>query len=270
VVLVEGGTVTATRRPASGAFAELAAALPPLTATPEGSVRGVVTDGPWSVASDLPAALEELARRWRVGSASEPGLVLVGLGRAEVGALNAAARRALAGDGRLSGPSCRLFGREYRVGDRVVLLRRGVVAAGAVGQVTAVDPAARRLAVDWGAGTVALSAHQARSLTHAYATTPGFLRRMAAGRLLVLGHPQLAGLPPERILTASVIATTSPPLGPSDLAAAWRAELRALVERSGTDRWPPPPGRSRSRSGVGVPAPDERRSPAPTGLGLGR
>ncbi|MHB1536346.1 MAG: hypothetical protein ACYC1D_17395, partial [Acidimicrobiales bacterium] len=102
-------------------------------------------------------------------------------------------------------------GRPYQAGDRVLALRRGSVPAGALGTVSAIDPKAAALAVDFGDGPVWLERGAPRRLSHGYATTPAYLGRLAGNPpLVVLGDPAALDLHRCRLSEAAVVARVRP------------------------------------------------------------
>src|SRR5262249_4532869 len=115
VVLVEGGTLSPARQPLSVGFAGLAGQVPPLDLLPPGRMIAAAVD------------------RWFRGQAAGQETVLVGLGPAEVGALNAAARDRLVRAGTVEGPAMEAYGRTFQAGDRILALRQGAGHSGAVG-----------------------------------------------------------------------------------------------------------------------------------------
>ncbi|HLH47423.1 MAG TPA: hypothetical protein VKV25_09700, partial [Acidimicrobiales bacterium] len=137
--------------------------------------------------------------------------VMVGLGPAEVGELNARARAVLRAAGVLHGPDAVVGGRPFAAGDRVLPLSRAVAPPGAEGRVVAVDPTAGRLEVAWGPRRAELDHWAARRLGHAYAVTPPGLG-LRAGPVLLLGDPAALGRHAARVVRAASVARAAPSL----------------------------------------------------------
>ncbi len=212
LVLVEGGTLPARHQPASGALPELLGARGPgheaAMAHPGRACAVTVTCHPPAVSGAALAcslgvgttdAIGALVDRW---ADTPPGgrPMLVGLGPAEVEALNAEARSRLADRGEVHGPELRADGRVYQAGDRVMALRRLGVGAGTFGTVVAVDSQRARLHVEWPKGTARIDRHDARRIGHGYAATPSRVATTGM-ELLLLGDPGTV-----RHLRTSVIA----------------------------------------------------------------
>jgi ATP-dependent exoDNAse (exonuclease V) alpha subunit len=83
---------------------------------------------------------------------------MIAFSRAEIARLNVAARECMAQDGRLGSDALQVGEREFRVGDRIVCGRnaraRLAVVNGTRGQVTALDPSQRSLAITTDDGKV--------------------------------------------------------------------------------------------------------------------
>ncbi len=182
LVLVRGGTLPARHRAVSEAFERLAVAA--------GTVVPQATLG----APQL--LVQQVVSAWRrLG----PGARMVGLGPAEVGALNSAARRLLAGEGLIAGPEVVAAGRSFAAGERVIPLRAGAGAPGASGTVLDVDPRRGTILVDWGpAGRTELDRRSARHLGYAYAVTPAGAA-LRPGPLAVLGPEHALGRQAARV-----------------------------------------------------------------------
>lgn len=229
----------------------VAPGVPCLTTTlsPAGAPRA---DVPAAGVSDLSVAgtgrhaMSALLSAW--GRAS-PGTtlppVMVGLGAAEVNALNQAGRDCWRDAGRLQGPTLQRRGRELQAGDVVMALRylgplapgsdsrshRGSasaagieVPAGTRGRVTSVDPGRGVLQVTWWPApgraaseprpfTTRLSGGQLDRVAHGYATTPSYLGA-SNEPVFVLGSPSALGARRNHVQGAWLIAPTFPRTGP--------------------------------------------------------
>jgi hypothetical protein len=206
LVLVEGGTLPATRWKPSLALGQLE------------DILGTIDPGPapdWSLdpgthggSSGLGAA-RHLLSRWLDARSTGSGAVLVGLGFAEVEGLNAAARTMLTRVGGIQGPRLVARGRPFQAGDAVIALRRlGSEAPFASrGTVAEVDPARRRAAIAWkGKVTWMASADLAR-VGYGYAVTPAVAARVS-GPLMVLGRAEDLGRDRGRVVAAARAAPT--------------------------------------------------------------
>ena len=233
VVLLEGGSERRLRRPESPAMAVLRGKLSVIDAGPsppyfpagldrsgaaisEPAVQGG-RDGAVTVAPSAPVAVDRIVTDWMRLRAAGARPRMVALGREEVDVLNNRARAALAAGGALRGPVVEIGGRSFQAGDDVVALRRDRrlgVAAGGVGQVSAVDPQNQAVIVRWRdrEDPVVVAATKAPpALAHGYATTPAYLRHGYDGALLSLGdvEPLVPRLHPERVY--AVMPRPSPP-----------------------------------------------------------
>jgi hypothetical protein len=214
-----------------------------------------------SVAGSIHDAFAALVGDWAEGWARRAPPVMVGLGREETAALNAAARGWLANQGVLHGPTVRRGPLEWQAGDELRVLRRhrlfGAVPAGAIGTVTAVDP--RRSAVTirwpklprWPGGTTTLQAAElARApARHAHAVTPAGLRACADQPILCLGVPGDWRLPEDRRSDIYLVAhVQSGRQDAPDRAMAWPAGALAVAAEARPSRTvlaelgPPPAG----------------------------
>ncbi|MCU4186944.1 relaxase domain-containing protein [Acidiferrimicrobium sp. IK] len=261
VVLVEGGTLPARHHPASGALTELvdggdrprsdaalgyaegmdsteARAPAALSVTDAGRPTCAVGVGPLD-------AIAALADRW---ASAPPGArpVLVGLGPAEVEALNAEARRRREALGELDGPAIESAGRWYQAGDRVMALRRLGVASGTYGTVVGVDARGGRLRVEWPDRQATLDRHEARRLGHGYASGPARVPP-AARHVLLLGDPAAVRHLQDRVVGVALVApaTRRPP----------RRQLDALAAALP----PPDPATLAQRASRPLPVLDQQR-----------
>ena len=227
VVLIDGGTNPARRQAASPAMEALRAALPGLQCgragpeaalAPAGPVVRAGRDAAVTITHDGPTAASQLIAEWQHARTHPgPGIpTMVALGPDEAEYLNAAARILLSRSGVLAGPTITAGRHQFQAGDVVRALRRdarlGAARAGTVGIVTAVDPERSRVTIGWPSGDISLAAAQlARApLTHAYATTPAYLRGAKQGPVLCLGDPSTIAprLAPDRIAQVLTIDGT--------------------------------------------------------------
>ena len=217
LVLVEGGTLPARRHPASGVLERLPGPehlrgpVPVLGPPPPAGGR---RRAPHRSPADAVAALVE---RWAAFPPdSRPALV--GMGPAEVRALNVAARARLVAAGALAGPALVVAGRAYQAGDRVMALRRLGVAAGTHGTVTEIGAGGASMTVAWPGSLAALDRHDARRVGHGYAASPTRVPPGGPG-ILLLGDsravPALAG----RVLGAERVRADRGRPHPVELAA---------------------------------------------------
>ncbi|HET9076565.1 MAG TPA: MobF family relaxase [Acidimicrobiales bacterium] len=236
LVLVEGGTMPRLTNPASHGMAEFAASAgrvacpePGLWEPARGPVVAVQRVGDLrGRAGDLrgragPEAREEPAGRDAAASllsgwaAAGKRDLLVGLGLEEVCALNAAARsmasRPAAGSDGTAPALPGGHGRQFRAGDRVVVLRAGEgrPPCGTFGEIVEVAPSGRRVAVSWDGSDRphGHDRHVLSGLGHGWAVTPRLAERV--GRPVML-------------------------LGASDDAGRLRPLIRASLEPAGPDR----------------------------------
>jgi hypothetical protein len=261
VVLVTGGTAFARRAPGGRALATLAGRLGPvvigsdLPALPAGAqVVRCGRDGTVCVAPTSGDAVGQLVADWVAARASGADVTMVALGPDEARYLNLVARSRRVDRGELTGPVLTAGSRQFLVGDEVRALRhdpRLGASAGAVGVVVAVDPGRRQATIEWEEGTalVGPAVLGGRSLSHAYATTPAYLRHGRPGPVLALGLApgldrtsyvvgrdppnRLRSLDPVSGLVAGLdppVHTSAPPVGRSlaDLSAE-RARLGAAL-----------------------------------------
>ncbi len=258
VVLVEGGTMPARQRPLSAGLVDAGRQLGRILTGPEPRLHPSpdepgIAIGLVAIPPSTGEVLGDLGTRWAAAWArshpSAPGLpvvaagnatpsdnsaprevvrgpvipaTLVGLGPSEVEALNRAARAHLLARGWLDGPSVELAGRTYQPGDRVVALRRGSVPAGALGWVTDVDPASRRIAVSWCDGSRAdhrsvIDRSGGNRVAHGYALTPAQVTASARvagtqpGDLFVLGPPSALRQHRHQVQAAAVVWRAAAP-----------------------------------------------------------
>ncbi len=205
LVLVEGGSLSPAHHPTSMVFAALAAEAPALDLVVDGP-RATRSVGMLTSATQLHGAIEAAVERWAAERAAGRQPILVGLGPAEAGALNASARARVGRSGQLDGPVLEAHGRAYQAGDRVLALRQGAGRAGAVGTVREVDPGRRTMTIGWDGGPPAVvDRFAARRIAHGYATTPGYLGRIP-GPVIALGDTRLLGAQKARVVEAVVIA----------------------------------------------------------------
>jgi conjugative relaxase-like TrwC/TraI family protein len=203
---------------AGGAFAGLARRLPAVTLTEnlrqhdraerEALARlraGEVTEaldrlavrGRITFAEDRPALLDRMIGDWERARSTGQDVLMLALRRADVEALNRAARSALRERGELASGTLDTPGRDFAVGDRVVTLanRRHVrVVNGARGTVTSIDREAGQLSVRFDTGTeTALPATYLRAghLGHAYALTIHKAQGMSCDTALLLADDEL-------------------------------------------------------------------------------
>jgi conjugative relaxase-like TrwC/TraI family protein len=192
-VFVEGGTFPHLSRPHSRGLLDWTETQGRLSAaaTPWGGSTGGADPG------EVPArgrdAAERLLRAWAVESRVGDRPLLVGLGPEEVESLNQAARSAVRATGALAERALEVSGREFRAGDRVVLLRTGRWGPrGSLGEVVDARPPRREMTVRWDTGrTERLDGGGVVQLGHGYAATPS----LAAHTDL----PVLALAPPEAL-----------------------------------------------------------------------
>ncbi|MDQ2754858.1 MAG: relaxase domain-containing protein, partial [Actinomycetota bacterium] len=211
-VCVLGGTQVPRREPLSRGLADLRHQLGALEIGPPGPlVMGTppaVHRGSRSATLSGPDAARVLLDRWDQARSGGEAPWLIGAGPAEVDVLNDAARRRLVTDGTIAGPAVAAGGRTYQPGDRVLAIRQIAVPAGTVGLVRATDPDAGTLSVDWGQRQVTLDRHDARRISHGYATTPAMLH-LVEGPLLVLGDPRQLGRESRRVAHAAFVIPAS-------------------------------------------------------------
>lgn len=271
LVLVEGGTLPARRWPLCEGLellGERIGACPPGDCPAPQPQAPTLENGSVAVLASLPAAVGHLLDRWDQTRRSGEGAPwLVGLGPAEAEALNTWARARLSAEGKLTGAEITVSGRPFRVGERVLSLRRTLAPAGSLGEVVQVDPERGMLHLRWpDRATQTVGPHDAAAIAHGYATTPRMLRLME-GEALLLGHSEALGHQSTRVKQATILApvTPTPPRSLDrldQLARSARAEQRLLQEagRGGPGRGeagPPalgPPGAA--RVGAGPPALD--------------
>ncbi len=139
------------------------------------------------------------AAGWWASFAAGERAVLFGHRRSEVDRLNDLARELVAADGRLSGPTLNLQGREFQVGDRIVcgLNRRSLhIANGTRAVITALDVTAGTLTVKTDAGhEVALPTDYLnrelgkgrRPVDHGYAITGHKAEGVTVDRVFIVG-----------------------------------------------------------------------------------
>jgi hypothetical protein len=261
IVLVEGGTGPAPGGVTEPQFERLREILPAVEPGPvdaplglAGPVRGGL-DQTVSVAATTHDALAALVGDWAEKWSGRAPPVMVGLGREEAAALNAAARGWLAGQGVLHGPVVRSGPLEWQAGDELRVLRRHrlfrAVPAGTIVTVTAVDPRRAAVTIRWPAGTTTLQASELAGapVRHAHAVTPPCLRACAGQPILCLGVPAGWRLPEGRPSTLYVVAhvQTGRHKAP-DVAMAWRAGALGVAAEARPSRTvlaelgPPPPG----------------------------
>ncbi len=142
------------------------------------------------------AARQQLVRDWL--QAGDPDIcVMIARRRADVGDLNAHARRLLRHGGAIHGPELELPGGRFAAGDRVVIKRndrRLDVQNGQRARVIAVDAAAGILTLDCGTHTVDLDRHFLHGVTeggdptllHGYAITGHVAQGLTVDRTFVL------------------------------------------------------------------------------------
>jgi hypothetical protein len=129
------------------------------------------------VAPSRDEVLEQIVSAWAKDVEGGKETAILAWRRANVAALNARARAAMAEAGRLSGPELRVDSNVYQAGDRVVTLApsaQGKLVTSQRGQVTAVDPGAGTLTVrmDYGnTHTLGPDELGPDHLAHGYATT---------------------------------------------------------------------------------------------------
>ncbi len=244
VVLVDGGTSPARRRPLSPVVETLRRGLPvidrgwpapdPARLPVAGPVVRAGRDGAVAVVPDGAAAMSRLVADWAEARAQPSAPTMVALGPEEAVFLNTAARARLRADGRLTGPAIEAGGRQYQTGDELRALRRdsrlGSVPGGTVGVVKSVDESQQRLVVKWRPDAeVTLTAKQLAGapLTHAYATTPAYLRGTTAGPAWCLGDPRSVG----SALTPDVVVQVVAPLSPVEIGLAAEPLAKLCPER---------------------------------------
>jgi conjugative relaxase-like TrwC/TraI family protein len=203
---------------AGGAFAGLARRLPAVTLTENlrqhdqaerealahlraGEVTGALdrlaVRGRITFAEDRPALLDRMIGDWERARSTGQDVLMLALRRADVEALNRAARSALHERGELGSESLDTPGRDFAVGDRVVTLanrRHLAVVNGARGTITSIDRQAGQLTVWFDTGTeTTLPATYLRSghLGHAYALTIHKAQGMTCDTALLLADDDL-------------------------------------------------------------------------------
>ncbi len=171
-------------------------------------------------------AIGRLARAWPTGTRAAGVLlhqwaqacservppVLVGMGYAEVDALNQAARAILAGRSQLTGPELACGERIFQAGDRVVTLRRlsAEMPRGTLLKVAEVDRRRSTLTVDGNGINAILDRTTATHLGYRYAVTVGLAAR-TAGPLLVLGPEESLGPHQGRVVGSAVVVPSPEP-----------------------------------------------------------
>jgi hypothetical protein len=196
-------------------------------------------------------AIDAAVAAWAADVASGADTMLLAWRRANVAALNARAREAMAEAGRLTGPELAVEGRAYRAGDRVVTLAPaagGELPTSTRAVVTAVDVVAGSLSVEAEGGrSVVLSGPDlARDhLDHGYATTVHRSQGATTERAHLLadgGGRELAYVGMSRAREASFAYVVADDLDQAkeDLAREWSAARRP--------RW---------AMDLGTPVPDE-------------
>ncbi len=267
VVLLDGGTAPRRRRAESPAFEALRQTLPVIdagpvidTASPTG-VRPISDAWPLRhpvveagrdatviVAGSGRAAMDHVVSDWHRRRLAGERPRMVALGPEEAEHLNAMARAIRIRTGELSGPSVEIGGRSYRAGDEVAALRRdprlGRVGGGTVGRITAVDAEHHAATIRWDGTTesVTVATSEGRShpgqagslpLTHAYATTPPYLRRAHDGPILSLGHVEAVAphLHPDRVYDVVAAPRAESFRRQVDPLAGLLAQLRGQLDR---------------------------------------
>jgi hypothetical protein len=208
VVLVEGGTLPARRVAISQGLQWLG--------DEQGRIIPSVDTGPtpgW--AASPPAAgrgglhaIEQVVSSWTRSRHDGAPTRMVALGPSECDELNRRARIVLRAVGALTGGEVLLGGRPFAVGDEVTATRRGVLPAGAIGRVRAIDTHGS-MVVAWAGPPTTVDAANGRYLRHAYATTPGRLRFDDAP-LVALGQPGDLGRHRRRLTAAISVGTPGP------------------------------------------------------------
>jgi hypothetical protein len=203
-VLVEGGTFPHLSRPRSRGLLDWTETQGRLSAaaTPWGGSAGGADPG--GVPGRGRDAAERLLRAWAVESRVGDRPLLVGLGPEEVESLNLAARSAVGATGALAGPALEVSGREFRAGDRVVVLRTGRLGPrGSFGDVVDARPPRRELTVRWDTGrTARFDGGGVVQLGHGYAATPA-LAAHSDLPVLALAPPDALPALRERVLLAA-------------------------------------------------------------------
>jgi conjugative relaxase-like TrwC/TraI family protein len=211
VVLVQGGTLPARRAPISQGLEWLGDAIgrtvPALEPGPDGPANAV-TAGRLEVCAHGRQAVQQVVAVWSQLHRQDATTRMVGLGPAECDELNRRARAVLRSAGILAGSEVDIGGRPFAVGDEVVATRRGVIPAGAPGQVCEVDPKGSVL-VQWSGGPTLVDAWGGRHLRHAYAVPPGMLH-FDPRPVVVLGEPADLGRHQDRVLAAGIVAPAGP------------------------------------------------------------
>jgi conjugative relaxase-like TrwC/TraI family protein len=203
-VLVEGGTFPHLSRPRSRGLLDWTETQGRFSAaaTLWGGSSGGADPG------EVPArgrdAAERLLCDWAVENRVGDRPLLVGLGPEEVESLNQAARSAVGATGALVGPVLEVSGREFRAGDRVVVLRTGRLGLrGSLGDVVDARPPQREMTVRWDTGrTARLDAGGIVQLGHGYAATPA-LAAHSDLPVLALAPPDALPALRERVLLAA-------------------------------------------------------------------
>ena len=213
-ILLEGGTSPRLSWIRSDGLAEIAAGASrldpgptPVWAASEGSAPRRGDQGPGRPATKAADAAGQLLASW---AASPPGSTpprLVGLGFAEVDALNQAARAALVDAGEIQGSALSCAGKVLQAGDRVVALRRlsSGLPSGSDLRVVEVDERRSRIRVSGEAGRWTLERPEAAHLGYGYAVTPVLAAR-APGPLLLLGPRHALGPHRDRVVAAAMVS----------------------------------------------------------------
>jgi len=232
LVLVPGGTVPPLGESMARCLDDLIACSP--TFLVDGTEPSSGAFGPEIYVPGLSArgtltgtdALAHVVRAWSAAGGKDGPAVMVGLGRPEAEALNAAAR---ASSGLAGSPAEIRFGsRLFAPGERVLALGRiGAARAGTRGTVAGTAGGVPSVLWDGHAGPVEVPRQDARRLGHAYATTPPYLRRCAPGaRILVLGDPySLPGLGGP----TGWVTVPGPGMPAADPGLRWRAAVAELA-----------------------------------------
>jgi conjugative relaxase-like TrwC/TraI family protein len=216
LVLVVGGTGLARQQPTSHALTSLMHRLPTVQLGSERPLSDPVPDavhagldGTVRVVPNFHDAAFRMTADWHEARRDRATAVMVALGPDEAEYLNVLARARRVSAGELTGPVLRAGSRDLQAGDEIRVLhrdRRLAVPAGAVGLVVGVDTGRMEATVQWSErrAAVPVAALAGPSLTHAYATTPAYVRPGDRGQLFVLGPP--AGIGFTAGVTAGVTA----------------------------------------------------------------